>query len=358
MIRRKHVRLNGKDYAIDSEKIRKLVSRLEPKAIDKYWVEIDGRQWPPKQLVSELLDIPLVNFTTMDATRVLTAGRFKVHSESAEEPVRTASETLLQEYLLSQGLTDFEMEPAAAGAMWRPDCCLRVNGKEVLLEVKDYREHDRFLGGYRDPYGGLREEIAAGCKEFQGIAGKSCCLVLHKQKGVSLDWQMVVAAMLGGLTFTRPKDQRQGSSDISIVEKLPSSGITMHQSSRESTVAQQNATTSAVIVIEQYGIGEKRFRLYIHQREQELGRDLGVGEYLQLAEEAAGTELDISLNRIRVRVIENPHAIVPLDRQLFRGTFDERYGEIEGSRWGRIYAGRAVAEFEEKSATAKLLSRC
>ena len=34
-----------------------------------------------------------------------------------------------------------------------------------------------------------------------------------------------------------------------------------------------------------------------------------------------------------------------LDRRLFRGPFDERYGEIEGTgRWGRVYVGRGVAE--------------
>ena len=111
-------------------------------------------------------------------------------------------------------------------------------------------------------------------------------------------------------------------------------------------------------MVERYGIGEKRFRLFVHEREQELGRELGVEEYLELAEQSAGTERDLSLNRIRVRVHENPYAKVPLDRRLFRGPFDERYGEIEDTgRCGRIYVGRGVAEFEEKSATAKLISK-
>jgi len=93
-------------------------------------------------------------------------------------------------------------------------------------------------------------------------------------------------------------------------------------------------------------------------REQELGRELGVEESLELAEQSAGTERDLSLNRIRVRVHEFPYAKVPLDRRLFRGRFDERYGESEDSgRCGRIYAGRGVAEFDEKSGAARLLTR-
>jgi hypothetical protein len=107
-----------------------------------------------------------------------------------------------------------------------------------------------------------------------------------------------------------------------------------------------------------YAIGEKRFRLSVYEKEQEMGHELGVKEYLDWAEQSAGTERDLSLSRIRVRVHENPYARTPLDRRLFRGPFDERYGEIEGAgRWGRVYVGRGVAEFEEKCAAAKLLSR-
>jgi len=68
---RKTVRLNGVKHEIDSEKITRLAARLEPKGIDEYWVKIRGRKLPPKQVVSELLNVPLVDFTKMDATRIL-----------------------------------------------------------------------------------------------------------------------------------------------------------------------------------------------------------------------------------------------------------------------------------------------
>ena len=41
---RKTVRLNGVNHEIDSEKIKRLAARLEPKGIDKYWVKIVGRR--------------------------------------------------------------------------------------------------------------------------------------------------------------------------------------------------------------------------------------------------------------------------------------------------------------------------
>jgi hypothetical protein len=109
-------------------------------------------------------------------------------------------------------------------------------------------------------------------------------------------------------------------------------------------IVPENAIVSAVIVVERYTIGEKRFRLSAHEREQELGRELSVEEYLQSLEQSAGTERDLSLNRVRVRVHENPYAGVPLDRRLFRGPFDQRYGVVEDqNRWGQLYAGRGAS---------------
>src|ERR1700728_2675927 len=131
---RKTIRLNGVNYEIDSEKITRLVARLEPKAIDKYWVRIQGRRFSPKQVVSELLKVPLVDFTTMDATRILAAVGFEVRSaDEKPEPVRTPSDSLLQEYLRSHGLTDVEVEPVVENSSSRQDYQLRVDGAEGVL---------------------------------------------------------------------------------------------------------------------------------------------------------------------------------------------------------------------------------
>lgn len=360
----KTVRLNGKDYQIDSEEIRELGARLEPKAIDKYWVNIDGHRLPPKQIASELLGVPLVEFTTMDATRVLGAAGFKVYSEGEKaEPVKTESEALLEEYLCAHGFPDFEFEPIVQGTLKKPDYVLRAEGIEVFLEVKEFNaipEDFRLGSGCYDPYGPIREKIEAGRKKFRDMQGHCCCLVLHNHEKplVSLDWQMVLGAMLGNVGFSFPVDTTTGQGDISKMEQVTLGGGKMHRHQGQTPVAAQNRTISAVMVVERYRIGYKRFQLFVHEKEQELGRELTVEEYLELAEASAGTERDLSLNRIRVRVHENPYALVPLDRRLFRGPFDERYGEIENTgRWGRVYGGRGVVDFEEKSPVAKLLSK-
>ncbi|MGA3315336.1 MAG: hypothetical protein ABSC64_02730 [Candidatus Korobacteraceae bacterium] len=357
---RKTVRLNGVNYEIDAEKITRLASRLEPKGIDKYWVKIQGRRLPPKQVVSELLNVPLVDFTTMDACRILAAVGFQVHSANDKpEPVRVQSEALLQEYLRSHGLTDIEVEPAIENTSSRPDYRLRADGAEVLFDVEEFSakpEDGRVRGGACNPYGPIREKLSAARRKFKDMERHCCCLVLQNQEKprVGLNWQIVTGAMINDLGFPSPTD-KAGRVDGSKPEAgAPGQGETR----QHSAITPENTIISAIIVIDRYAIGEKRFRLFVHEREQELDRELSVEEYLQSVEQSAGTERDLSLNRVRVRVHENPYATVPLDRRLFRGPFDERYGVVESpNRFGQVWIGGGVAEFEEKSAAAKLLSR-
>ena len=202
---RKTVRLNGVNHQIDSEKITRLAARLEPKGIDKYWVKIQGRKLPPKQVVSELLDVPLVDFTTMDATRILGAVGFQVHSaDDKPEPIRAQSEALLQEYLRSHGLTDVEVEPVIENSSSRPDYRLRADGFEVLFDVEELSmkpADGRIRGGAYNPYGPIREKISAARRKFKDMEGHCCCLVLENQERprIGLNWQIIMGAMLSDL---------------------------------------------------------------------------------------------------------------------------------------------------------------
>lgn len=339
---RKTVRVNGVDYDIDSEKIMRLAARLEPKGIDKYWVKLQGRQFPPKQIVSALLNIPLVDFTSMDAGRVLGAVGIDVHSANEKpDPPKAHSEDLLLEYLRSHGLTEIEVLPTIENTNVRPDYLLRADGVEVMLQVENFQVAAvdmRVRGGGYNPYGPIREKLYAARRKFKELDGYCCCLVLQNQDrpSIGLNWQIVMGAMLSDLGFLPSKSIRADSTQV----------------------AQETPVISAVIIAERYPIGEKRFQLFVHEQEQQLGRELGVEEYARVVENSAATERDLSLNRVRVRVHENPYAKISLDRRLFNGPFDERYGQVEGStRWGQISSGQGVSEFEARSPAAKLLSR-
>lgn len=357
------IRLNGTDYSVDSEEIRQRMRHIHPKEIDKYWVTIDRRPYPPKQVVAELLEMPLASFTTMDANRVLAAVGYKIESVEGKTPsVKTESEVLFEEYLLASGLTDFEFEPSIPGTAKKPDYLLRVQGMEVLFDVKEFRpnpEDFRPGGGVYNPYRYIREKIGAGRKKFKDLEQYCCCLVLHNNEKplVGLgDWQIVMGAMLGNVGFSFPIDMRSGQGDVTKLERVFLEGGKMLSYSGSDPISPTNTTISAILVVERYRIGEKRFRLHVHEIEQELGRELTVVEYLDFAEKSAGTERDLSLTVLRIRVHENPGARIPLPTNLFTGPFDERYGLADG-RIQRIFAGSRVMEFEGKSSVAKILSK-
>jgi len=241
---------------------------------------IQGRRFSPKQVVSELLKVPLVDFTTMDATRILGAVGFEVRSANDKpEPARTPPDALLQEYIRSHGLTDVEVEPVIENSGSRPDYRLRADGAEVLLDVEDFAsklDENRGRGGTPNPYSPIREKLLAARRRFKGLEGHCCCLVFENRgtSRIDLTWQIVMGAMLSDLGFP-----------ALAVKASPadSSSTPMGAQGEDATVkhlAPDNAIISAVIVVERYAIGEKRFRLFVHDREQDLGRDLGVEEYL------------------------------------------------------------------------------
>jgi hypothetical protein len=48
---------------------------------------------------------------------------------------------------------------------------------------------------------------------------------------------------------------------------------------------------------------------------------------------------------VRVVVYENPFARIPFSKDLFRGTFDERWG-VDGDFMRRVYVGSEVVAIE------------
>ena len=70
--------IHGTRFEIGREDVIKTLEKTEPGRITKYFVEIDDKRYPIKQVLSEVLGIHLVGFTSMDAFRVLEKLGFKV----------------------------------------------------------------------------------------------------------------------------------------------------------------------------------------------------------------------------------------------------------------------------------------
>ncbi len=74
--------IGGKKYKLTLDEIRCGVRNLEPEPVKKYYVEIDGKNYPIKQVISEILGIPRIIFTSMYAYGVLERLGIKVKTRN------------------------------------------------------------------------------------------------------------------------------------------------------------------------------------------------------------------------------------------------------------------------------------
>lgn len=73
--------VRGKIYDITREDIIKAVEAVDPEPLigkRKYYVEINDKQYPIKQVVGLVLNLPRIAFTAMDAYRILIKLGFEV----------------------------------------------------------------------------------------------------------------------------------------------------------------------------------------------------------------------------------------------------------------------------------------
>lgn len=355
--------LNGERFSFSRSDVLAAVKNQTPRRIDKYKVAIDGVEFPPKQVLELLTRIEPINFTTMDAQRVLKRLGFssqialQAPAGSAVED-HTLSEQIFEQYLRINGYPEIEYEPALAQTSRRPDYRVTLGSERLLFEVKEFNfskedsaKYGRangigIGGGAYDPYVRIRQKIDDARKKFAGIKDQVCCLVLFNREKplVDLNWQMVYGAMLGPIAVSIPFNPRIGEFDSSQARDV--------FSGRGKCGPSHNTSLSAVLVLEPLLLGERRFRCHYNKLRSEMaGRKPTWDELFELErterEKALGTECDPGLIQWRVIVHENPWASNPLDRSLFCSRFDERYGDRDrDGTIQRIFAGDAVMEIE------------
>jgi len=63
--------LRGKAHTLTKRDVEDKMQGRDPEVIRKYYVVVNGKNYPPKQVLEEMLKLGRVEFTTMDATNVL-----------------------------------------------------------------------------------------------------------------------------------------------------------------------------------------------------------------------------------------------------------------------------------------------
>jgi len=78
--------IRGKQFDIKRDDVINAVKNVEPEPLTgrrKYYVEINGRRYPIKQVVSLVTGLPPIAFTAMDAYRILIKLGFEVKEVEA-----------------------------------------------------------------------------------------------------------------------------------------------------------------------------------------------------------------------------------------------------------------------------------
>jgi hypothetical protein len=290
----------------------------------------------------------------------------------------TESERLLQQYFESHELTDYEFEPRLPESRKPPDFCLRYAGRRIILEVKEIDPPEPELtvadknkplwgkdeatkahltrrglpipGGFSDPDAAIRKKIEEAWQKLRHFPNDICCIVLydtHAPGPTTLKPWLVYGAMFGKPSHVTPYDPQQGFVPGKSHLMFSPAGGEMRWDSGES----RKTNISAILVVEQFPVGQYRFRATAPKRDARLSTVERAVLGYKARNRARGTERDSSLREVRVIVHENPLATKKLPKNIFCGPYDERYGPRH-NRIKRISAGREIRKLEARHPTA------
>lgn len=256
---------------------------------------------------------------------------------------RTTGERLFEEYLRSQGITDFEYEKEREGKRKRPDYTVRLD-REYLFDVKDFTYVDVPECGSYDPYQRLRSKIGEIREQFREYKDWPCCAVLYNDNAhlVDLTTPMIMqGAMYGDLGITMQFNVSTGQFvEGSERKEFLSGGKMLLRGMKSRTAELRNTTISALITLRHVRTGYARLCKDLRDRKGQPGFSLGGW---------VGTERDFDQEEEHAGVIvwENAFARIPFPRHLFCGDYDERYGLGDEGDLRRVYVGKGVLNFEE-----------
>lgn len=64
-------RIAGQPFALDADQVRQAVAGVLPESLHEHYVVIDGRRFPPKQVIAAVTGLDRADFTTHQARPTL-----------------------------------------------------------------------------------------------------------------------------------------------------------------------------------------------------------------------------------------------------------------------------------------------
>jgi hypothetical protein len=243
--------------------------------------------------------------------------------------MKTAGELAFERYLQGQGITTFEFEKVRAGKRRRPDYSL-PGEPECLFDVKD-NDHEVRPDGVYDPYPWIREQIEQGRRKFKEFKDACCSVIMYAANAWWFSFmapEFVFGAMYGdfGVEYD-VTDTAAGPVLGESREVFLNGGKVI----RRHWQRPQNTTLSALLMLRPIAVG--------HMRLRKIAEETQNASLLFDRQAQKRCGFDIFQTELGVAVYENSFARIPLPPALFRGPFDERWGEDEHGRLRRLFIG-------------------
>lgn len=142
--------VSGHQYSLDSEHVEAAVRGELPEPIQEHFVVINGRRWPPKQVLALVTGLDRADFTTHQARRVLTRLGFpagRVTRSTHRHPVTQTAATTPPPSVASGAIE----RPASLADALRPFIGLwvAVRADDVLVAAPSPKEVVAWLAQHR-----------------------------------------------------------------------------------------------------------------------------------------------------------------------------------------------------------------
>jgi hypothetical protein len=129
--------VSGHQYDLEPQTVEDALREVLPEPIQEHFVVINGRRWPPKQVLALVTGLDRADFTTHQARRALTrlgfpaaraAGSGRHHPQAATAPKPAGTGTAVRPQPLVEALRPFT-------GLW-----VAVRGDDVLVAAPSARE--------------------------------------------------------------------------------------------------------------------------------------------------------------------------------------------------------------------------
>lgn len=141
--------VSGHRYDLDSRSVQEALQGTLPEPIQEHFVVINGRRWPPKQVLALVTGLDRADFTTHQARRALT--RLGFPAARAASPRQRHAGTASAAARSRRAVADAAAQPQPWVEALRPFIGLwvAVRGDEVLVAAPSPREVVAWLAQHR-----------------------------------------------------------------------------------------------------------------------------------------------------------------------------------------------------------------